>query len=161
MQPPADLGLLAFDYDGVFTDGVIHLMPDGSEVRTAHIRDGYAVVRAVEAGLQLAVISGGRDEAVRMRLQRLGISEVHLGVRDKLEVLNGLREAAGLTWGQVGYCGDDLPDVSAISAAGWSACPADAVEEVRHAVTSVGVCAGGKGFVREVLEEVLRVRGIW
>jgi 3-deoxy-D-manno-octulosonate 8-phosphate phosphatase (KDO 8-P phosphatase) len=161
MHPPVDCALLAFDYDGVFTDGTVLLLPDGSEVRTAHIRDGYAVVRAAEAGVRIAVISGGRDESVRSRMQRLGVTEVHLGVQDKLAVLDQLRQDAGLEWDQVGYCGDDVPDVSALAAAGWSACPADAVPEVQAVVNEIGSQPGGKGFVREVLESLLRSRGIW
>jgi len=153
--------LVAFDYDGVFTDGVVYLLPDGSEVRTSHIRDGYAVVRAVQAGLTLAVISGGKDPAVRTRLERLGVAHVFLGVENKLEVLDALRREAGLEWSAVGYCGDDLPDREALAAAGWSACPADAAPEIQAVVAEVAEQAGGRGFVREVLESLLRARGIW
>jgi len=161
LNPPADLALVAFDYDGVFTDGTIYLLPDGTEVRTAHIRDGYAVVRAVQAGIRIVVISGGKEAAVRTRLERLGVKEVYLGVENKLEVLDRLRCEAGLPWQAVGYCGDDVPDVAALRLAGWSACPPEAVQEVQAAVTERGTLPGGRGFVREVLESLMRARGIW
>jgi 3-deoxy-D-manno-octulosonate 8-phosphate phosphatase (KDO 8-P phosphatase) len=161
MKPPVDVVLFAFDYDGVFTDGRIWLLPGGIEARSAHIRDGYAVVRAIEAGLHIAVISGGKDEEVRLRLQRLGVQAIHLGVKDKAAVLDQVRSASGLSWSQVAYFGDDLPDVPAVRLAGWSACPSDAVAEIKESVCVVGKSAGGAGFVREVLEAALQARGIW
>jgi 3-deoxy-D-manno-octulosonate 8-phosphate phosphatase (KDO 8-P phosphatase) len=161
MNPPADLVLFAFDYDGVFTDGRVWLLPGGIEARSAHIRDGYAVVRAIEAGLHVAIISGGSDEGVRDRMLRLGVTAVHLGVKDKAAALDRVRTEAGLSWSQTAYCGDDLPDLPAVQAAGWSSCPADAVEEIKQAVHAVGTAAGGAGYVREVLESALRARGIW
>ena len=80
-----DIKLFAFDYDGVFTNGTVYLMPDGSMARTASARDGFAVQWAVKQGLELAVITGGKEEPVRWRMEGLGVTEVHLGASDKLK----------------------------------------------------------------------------
>ena len=88
-----DIKLFAFDYDGVFTNGTVYLMPDGSMARTASARDGFAVQWAVKQGLELAVITGGKEEPVRWRMEGLGVKEVHLGASDKLAAVRALLSA--------------------------------------------------------------------
>ena len=88
--------LFAFDYDGVFTNGTVYLMPDGSMARTASARDGFAVQWAVKQGLNLAVVSGGKDEPVRWRMEKLGLTEVHLGADDKLAKLQEISKRTGI-----------------------------------------------------------------
>ena len=83
----AHIELFAFDYDGVFTDGIVLLMPDGSEVRQASTRDGFAVQWAVKQGLKLALLTGGNEKSVATRMVKLGVEEVHLGCEDKFESL--------------------------------------------------------------------------
>ena len=153
--------LFAFDYDGVFTNGTVYLMPDGSMARTASARDGFAVQWAVKQGLQLAVITGGREEPVAWRMKGLGVNEVHLGAADKLAALREVAHRLGLDLSEVAYMGDDLPDLKALQAVGLSCCPHDAVPEVREVVDWVVPEGGGQGCVRNLLEQAMKLRGLW
>ena len=157
----AAIKLFAFDYDGVFTNGTVYLMPDGSMARTASARDGFAVQWAVKQGLQLAVITGGREEPVAWRMKGLGVNEVHLGAADKLAALREVAHRLGLDLSEVAYMGDDLPDLKALQAVGLSCCPFDAVPEVREVVDWVVPEGGGQGCVRNLLEQAMKLRGLW
>ena len=153
--------LFAFDYDGVFTNGTVWLMPDGSMARSASARDGFAVQWAVKQGLHLAVVTGGKEEPVKWRMEGLGVKEVHLGAADKLAHLTTIAERMGIGLDQVAYMGDDLPDLLALKAVGLSCCPHDAAPEVREAVDWVVPEAGGQGCVRNLLEQAMKLRGLW
>lgn len=157
----ANIELFAFDYDGVFTDGTVLLMPDGSEVRQASTRDGFAVQWAVKQGLKLALLTGGSEKAVATRMVKLGIEEVHLGCEDKFESLKALCEKLQIPLDKVAYMGDDIPDMLAMREVGLAACPEDAVEEVRNIAQYISPKGGGKGCVRDLLEQAMRLKGIW
>ena len=153
--------LFAFDYDGVFTNGTVYLMPDGSMARTASARDGFAVQWAVKQGPQIAVVSGGKEEPVRWRMEGLGVKEVHLGASDKLKAVTALAQRLNLSLDEVAYMGDDLPDIKALEAVGLSCCPHDAAPEVRDVVDWVVPEGGGQGCVRNLLEQAMKLRGLW
>jgi 3-deoxy-D-manno-octulosonate 8-phosphate phosphatase (KDO 8-P phosphatase) len=157
----ANIELFAFDYDGVFTDGTILLMPDGSEVRQASTRDGLAVQWAVKQGLKLALLTGGSEKAVATRMVKLGIEEVHLGCEDKFESLKALCEKLQIPLDKVAYMGDDFPDIVAMREVGLAACPEDAVEEVRNIAHYISPKRGGKGCVRDLLEQAMRLKRVW
>ncbi|HIK66791.1 MAG TPA: HAD family hydrolase [Flavobacteriales bacterium] len=157
----ANIELFAFDYDGVFTDGTVLLMPDGSEVRQASTRDGFAVQWAVKQGLKLALLTGGSEKAVAARMVKLGIQEVHLRCEDKFESLKALCENLQIPLDKVAYMGDDIPDIIAMREVGLAACPEDAVEEVRNIAQYISPKGGGKGCVRDLLEQAMRLKGIW
>ena len=156
-----DIKLFAFDYDGVFTNGTVYLMPDGSMARTASARDGFAVQWAVKLGVELAVITGGKEEPVRWRTEGLGVMEVHLGASDKLQALTELAKRRGLTLDEIAYMGDDLNDLKALQAVGLSSCPFDAVAEVRDVVDWVVPEGGGQGCVRNLIEQAMKLRELW
>ena len=157
----ANIELFAFDYDGVFTDGTVLLMPDGSEVRQASTRDGFAVQWAVKQGLKLALLTGGSEKAVAARMVKLGVQEVHLRCEDKFESLKALCENLQIPLDKVAYMGDDIPDIIAMREVGLAACPEDAVEEVRNIAQYISPKGGGKGCVRDLLEQAMRLKGIW
>jgi len=157
----ANIELFAFDYDGVFTNGTVLLMPDGSEVRQASTRDGFAVQWAVKQGLKLALLTGGSEKAVAARMVKLGIQEVHLRCEDKFESLKALCENLQIPLDKVAYMGDDIPDIIAMREVGLAACPEDAVEEVRNIAQYISPKGGGKGCVRDLLEQAMRLKGIW
>ena len=157
----ANIELFAFDYDGVFTDGTVLLMPDGSEVRQASTRDGFAVQWAVKQGLKLALLTGGSEKAVAARMVKLGIQEVHLRCEDKFESLKALCKNLQIPLDKVAYMGDDIPDIIAMREVGLAACPEDAVEEVRNIAQYISPKGGGKGCVRDLLEQAMRLKGIW
>ena len=156
-----EIELFVFDYDGVFTDGIVLLMEDGSNVRTANTRDGFAVQWAVKQGLNVAILTGGKEKAVEDRMRLLGVEEVHMGCHDKLQSLKDLCSKLNISLGRVLYMGDDMPDFPAMKVAGLPVCPNDActdILEISNYISSVG---GGNGCVRDVLEQAMRLRGIW
>lgn len=156
-------GIRAFvlDVDGVLTDGMLMLLDDGQMCRRMNIKDGYAIQLAVKKGYHVLVISGGSSDAVKMRLQKLGVEEVHMQVTDKQELLKRYITANGFTQDQVLYMGDDIPDLSPMKLAGLPCCPADAVPEIRELSVYISHLNGGHGCVRDVIEKVLKLNGHW
>jgi len=156
-----DIRAFVFDVDGVFTDGSVQITTAGELLRTMSIRDGYAVKQAVEAGYAVCVITGGDHVGVKLRLQGLGVKEVHLGVKDKIAVLKRFLEKQNLQRHQVAYMGDDLPDLEAMKLAGLTSCPQNAVPEIKAISSYVSHRDGGKGCVRDLVEQVMRVQQKW
>ena len=150
-----------FDVDGVFTDGTVQVTTAGDQLRTMIVRDGYAVKLAVEHGYEICVITGGNHEGVRHRLRGLGVSEVHLGVEDKLTVLQKFFQEHNLNKEEVAYMGDDLPDFEAMQLAGLVSCPQDAVPEIKEISQYISHRNGGQGCVRDLIEQVMRVQRKW
>jgi 3-deoxy-D-manno-octulosonate 8-phosphate phosphatase (KDO 8-P phosphatase) len=150
-----------FDVDGVFTDGGITILPDGEMVRTMNTKDGYAVKAALHAGFRVAIISGGTNEAVRLRLQQLGVGDVYLGAHQKGPVMKDYAEKYNIPYSEMLFMGDDIPDIAAMNMARIGCCPNDAVAEVRAAATYISHKDGGKGCVRDVIEQVLKVQEKW
>ena len=157
----AHIKALAFDVDGVFTDGTVQLLPGQEPIRTFHSKDGYAIQVAARQGLQLAVITGGKSETVKERLKTLGIQDVWLGARHKIEAYEEWLAMYDLRDEEVLYMGDDLPDTEVLQRAGLSCCPHDSAPEIRAIVDYISPLDGGKGCVREVIEQVLRAQGKW
>jgi 3-deoxy-D-manno-octulosonate 8-phosphate phosphatase (KDO 8-P phosphatase) len=148
------------DVDGVLTDGSVMVMP-GELIRTMNIRDGYALHEAVKAGYRVVIISGGKSESVRTRLNNLGIADVFLGVNNKVETLMEIMEKYKLRPEQVLYMGDDLPDIEVMKLCGVPTCPQDAAFEIRELAVYVSDKSGGKGCVRDVLEQTMRLHNKW
>ncbi len=153
--------LFALDVDGVLTDGSLLLLNDGQMMRRMNIKDGYALQLAVKNGYHVLVISGGSSEAVKMRLEKLGVKNVHMGVLNKKEVLAAYMEQHNLQPHQVLYMGDDMPDISVMQMAGLPCCPADAVAEIKDLSGYISPVKGGEGCVRDVIEKVLKLNAHW
>lgn len=151
----------AFDVDGVFTDGTIIIHPSGELLRTSNTRDGFAVHRAVKLGFPVAIITGGKSQSVEQRFAELGVTDIYLGATDKVDALNDFRFKYGLELSEILYMGDDLPDYSAMQLVGFPTCPADAAPEIVAISVYISTFAGGKGCVRDVIEQVLRLKGQW
>ncbi len=149
------------DVDGVLTDGRVYLLENGRQARAMHVRDGYALQLAVKKGYPVAVISGAEEAAVRERLERLGLTEIHLGILDKAAVLTTLMSRYGLKPEEVLFMGDDMPDIAALALAGLKACPADAVPEIREMANYISPVSGGQGCVRDVIEKILKLNDHW
>lgn len=152
---------VCLDYDGVFTDAIIYLFSDGELARTANVKDGYAVQYADKKGLRMAIITGGTQEAVRTRFEGLGVHEVYLGSKNKMEVLNAFCEKHSVDPEHILYMGDDIPDIPVLKHVGLATCPADAAPEVKAVCAYVSPYGGGKGCVRDILEQVLKAKGQW
>jgi 3-deoxy-D-manno-octulosonate 8-phosphate phosphatase (KDO 8-P phosphatase) len=154
----ASLKLLVFDVDGVFTDGSILLLENGDQVRTFNIKDGFMVQQAIKKGLHLAVITGARSQAVKGRLEYLGIKDIYLGVQDKLDAYNELLAIHHYAQSEVLFMGDDMPDYDIMKRTGIPVCPADAVPEIREISRYISPFSGGKGCVRDIVGQVLRAK---
>lgn len=150
-----------FDIDGVLTNGNILIMPDGDLLRTMNIKDGYAMKLAVEKGYHVVIISGGFSEGSRIRLKRLGIEDIFLSVSDKKSVFLDVIKKYKLKKEEVLYMGDDMPDLEVMRLAGVSTCPADAVHQIKSISNYMSEKKGGKGCVRDVIEQVLSLHGKW
>lgn len=150
-----------FDVDGVFTDGSLHITTQGEMHRVMNVKDGYAVRAALDAGYQVCIISGGTDEGVRKRLQSLGVQDVYLGAHNKTKFLNEYCEAKGVALASILYMGDDIPDYPVLKKVGLATCPQDAVPEIKEISHYISHKKGGKGCVRDVIEQVLKVQGKW
>lgn len=150
-----------FDVDGVLTDGGVWVMEDGQQVRRMSTRDGFALQLAVKMGYKVAVISGGTAPAVRLRLNKLGITEVHMGIEDKLSVLEGYLSGHGLDPETVLYMGDDIPDYRPMEAVGLPCCPSDAATEILRLSRYISPARGGEGCARDVIEKVLKLNDHW
>jgi len=157
----ADITTFIFDVDGVLTDGTITVTTDGEMLRTMNIKDGFALKTAVDAGFNLCIISGGSNEGVRKRLAGLGIKDIFLGAHNKIEQLNAYLSKHNITKSQVLYMGDDIPDYPVMKLVGLPCCPQDAVQEIKAVSKYISHKNGGKGAVRDVIEQVLKVQDKW
>ena len=149
------------DVDGVLTDGMVTTLPDGEQVRRMNIKDGYALQHAVKKGYHISIISGGTSESVRKRLNTLGITEVNLACKNKIEVFEKLKEKFGLKKEEILYMGDDIPDYKVMQNVGFAACPNDAAEEIKSISDYISSKKGGEGCVRDLIEQVLKLQGNW
>ena len=157
----AEITTFIFDVDGVLTDGSITVTTEGEMLRTMSIKDGFALKTAVDAGFNVCIISGGSNEGVRKRLAGLGIKDIYLGVHNKIEQLNAYLENNTIQKSQTLYMGDDIPDYPVMKLVGLPCCPQDAVAEIKGISNYVSHKGGGKGAVRDVIEQVLKVQNKW
>lgn len=152
---------LAFDVDGVLSADVIPLHPSGEPMRTVNIKDGYAIQLAVKKGLHIAIITGGRTDAVRQRFAGLGITDLYLGSAVKIHDYRDFRDKYELADDEILYMGDDIPDIEVMRACGLPCCPKDAAPEAKAAARYISPANGGYGCGRDVIEQVLKVQGKW
>jgi 3-deoxy-D-manno-octulosonate 8-phosphate phosphatase (KDO 8-P phosphatase) len=150
----------AFDVDGVFSHNVL-VHPSGELLRTMNLKDGYAVQYAIKKGYPVAIITGGNSEALRLRFESLGISDIYLKSQNKLDDFSDFLARHQLKPEAILYMGDDLPDYDIMKRAGVPTSPADAVEEIKALSVYVSHKTGGEGCVRDVIEQVLRVQEKW
>lgn len=150
-----------FDVDGVLTDGSVTIFPNGELIRTMNTRDGYALKTAVDLGYRVCIISGGTNEAVKSRLKGLGIQDIYLGAHDKIEQLNELLDMYEIELDEILYMGDDIPDYPVMKMVGLPTCPKDAAPEIRDISSYISQNKGGKGCVRDVIEQVMKVQDKW
>ena len=150
-----------FDVDGVLTDGTIQVLENGDMIRNMNIKDGYALKTAVDAGYNVCIISGGSSEGVRIRLKRLGLTDVYLGAHNKIHQFEELINKYNLKTDEILYMGDDIPDYPVMKLVGLACSPRDAASEIQSISHYISQKKGGKGCVRDVIEQVLKVQGKW
>jgi 3-deoxy-D-manno-octulosonate 8-phosphate phosphatase (KDO 8-P phosphatase) len=150
-----------FDVDGVLTDGTLFVFDNGQFVRRMHIRDGFALQLAVKKGYRVAIISGGASDAVTDRLNRLGVKDVFMQVSDKKSRLTEYVQQHKLSWNEVLFMGDDIPDYEVLEQVGMPCSPADAAIEIKEVSKYISSVPGGMGCVRDVIEKVLKLNDHW
>lgn len=155
----ADIRLVAFDVDGVFTDGRFYLSDNGVESKAFNTQDGFGIRRLIKADIAVAVISGRKSGAVERRMTELGVPHVVQGCADKVAALDGIIEALGITANECAYVGDDIPDLPLLKHVGVPIAVANAVEQVRAFCDHTTTASGGFAAVREVCELVLSAQG--
>lgn len=149
------------DYDGVLTNGTVILQADGEALRTANVKDGYALQLAVKMGYNVAIISGGNSASMNKRFEALKIKDFYLGVENKLMVFQNYLKEKGIEANDVLYMGDDIPDYKTMKKVGIACCPADASPEIKSISHYISDKPGGKGCVRDVIEQTLKIQGKW
>ena len=152
---------VVFDVDGVLSCDVIPLHPNGDPMRTVNIKDGYALQLAVKKGYQVAIITGGYTEAVRIRFSRLGITHIYMKSAVKLNDYQDFLEKTGLQPEEVMYAGDDIPDYEVMKLVGLPVAPADAAPEIKRIAKYISHKNGGHGVARDVIEQTMKAQGNW
>src|SRR5216684_1286090 len=156
-----DIRVIVSDVDGVWTDGRIIYAGDRSEVKEFNVRDGLGAKLAQRAGITIVLLTSRTSPALERRAKELGITELHQGAANKLTVCEEILQTLSVSFEQILYAGDDLPDLAPMLRAGLSAAPADASPEVLRAATWKLHARGGQGAFRELVERLLRERGEW
>lgn len=151
----------AFDVDGVFTDGSLLVDNDGHFLRIYNAKDGYAVCQAVQNGYHMAIITGGAAASIEHRFKGLGVQDIFLLSEDKIHDFETFCTRRNISADEVLFVGDDIPDIGVMKACGVACCPADAVAEVKNAAEYISDTCGGKGCVRDVIEQVMKIHGKW
>ncbi len=161
MAKASDIRLIVSDVDGVWTDGKIIYIGEQREVKEFNVRDGLAAKLAQKAGITIALVTSRHSPALERRARELGITELHQGGANKLHETERLAQKLAISFDQILYVGDDLPDLAPMTRAAISAAPSDAAPEVLAVATWKLSTRGGHGAFRELVERLLRERGDW
>ena len=144
--------MLVMDVDGTLTDGKIYMSANGELMKAFNIKDGYAIARLCEYGIEPVIITGRSSEIVTQRCKELGIEELHQGIENKSYTLRDICQKYNILLSQVAYIGDDLNDLPCMNICGFSACPSDAMTKVKDKADYVCEAKGGDGAVREFID---------
>ena len=150
-----------FDVDGVLSKDVIPLHPNGDPMRTVNIKDGYALQLAVKKGYQVAIITGGYTDSVKMRFERLGVKYIYMRSSVKMKDYTDFMNRTGLKPEEVLYAGDDIPDYEVMKLVGLPVAPADAASEIKDISLYISSKNGGEGIARDVIEQTMKTQGTW
>lgn len=150
-----------FDVDGVLSRDVVSLHPNGDPMRTVNIKDGYAMQLAVKLGYQVAIITGGYTDSVRIRFERLGVQHIYMRSAVKINDYQDFLNKTGLKPEEVMYAGDDIPDYEVMRLVGLPVAPADAAPEIKSIAKYISHKNGGDGIARDVIEQTLKAQGRW
>ena len=156
-----DITTFIFDVDGVLTNGDIIVTTEGEQYRTMNTKDGYAISTALKEGFKICIISGGSNEGVRSRLEKLGVKDIFLGTHEKVSFLEDYIAKNNLSTNELMYVGDDLPDYQVMQLVALPCCPQDAIPEIKAISKYISHKNGGRGVVRDVIEQVMKAQGKW
>lgn len=151
--------LVAFDVDGVMTDGSLTFDENGVEYKTYNAKDGQGIELLHKAGIIPAIITKRNNGTVTHRAKVLGVTELYIGQKHKLDALEELIKKYSISYDEIAYMGDDVPDVCVLKLVGLPCCPADAVDEVKDNSKFISTKGGGEGAVRELTDFILKTQG--
>ena len=155
LEKAGKIRMLLLDVDGVMTNGQVLLTPDGEELKHFSIHDGFGIVCAMKAGIRIGIISGRSSPSLKRRCDELNIEDLYMDTMDKLPVLNRIMEKYGLSYEQIAYIGDDVPDLPVLQRVGLSVAPQNAHHHVKTRVDLLLTKSGGEGAVRELTDILL------
>ena len=155
IQKAQKIKMLLLDVDGVMTNGQVLLLPNGDEIKAFSIADGFGIVSAMKLGIRIGIVSGRSSTSLQQRCEELHISDLYMNVADKAEVLREIANRYQLSYENIAYMGDDIPDLPVLETVGLSAAPQSAHHEVKQRVHLVVQKKGGEGAVREFIEFLL------
>lgn len=150
-----------FDVDGVLSTDCIPLSVEGEPMRMVNIKDGYAIHQAVSLGYGVAIITGGDTKAVYKRFERLGVKNIYMKSRIKINDFNDYLQKTGYELDEIVYIGDDIPDYPVMKLVGLPVAPADAAPEIKSIAKYISHKRGGEGVARDVIEQVLKAQNNW
>ncbi len=150
-----------FDMDGVLTDGRLLIDAHNNWLRRMNIHDGYAIQLAIKENFKVIVISGSDAPNISDRLNKLGVGDVFMNVKNKEKFIRDLATEMQIALNEILYMGDDIPDYFCMKIAGVGACPADAVREIKEIASYISPYNGGAGCARDVIEKVLKLNHKW
>lgn len=160
IEKAKNIKILAFDVDGVMTDGSVTYDENGVEYKTFNVKDGHGIVRANKSGFITAIITARKNGTVQHRAENLNITEIYQGQKYKLPALDEILAKYELGYENVAYMGDDIPDICILEKVGLASCPKDAVKEVLEKCNFISSQNGGRGAVRELCDFILDSQGI-
>lgn len=152
---------VVFDIDGVLSPALVPMGDDGIPRRMANLKDGYAMVQAIRHGIKIAIISGADQAGMKIRMEKIGVTDFFFGNLDKLPILKQWMLDNGLSPEEVAYVGDDVPDVAPMRYVGLPVTPADGSTDTKLVALYTTDAIGGHGVARELLEEIMRAQQIW
>ena len=152
---------IIFDVDGVLSRQTITLSSAGEPLRTVNIKDGYAIQLAQKKGVRIVILTGGNSHAIQVRYENLGVEDIFMGCSVKIKTYEEFKQKYSITDEEIIYVGDDIPDYEIMRRCGCPCCPADACSDLKEISTYISACNGGDGVGRDVVEQVLRAKGLW
>src|SRR5574344_1813295 len=153
-----NIKMIAFDCDGVLTDGSLTFDENGIEYKTFNAKDGQGIVMTIKAGIPTALITARKNGTVAYRAKNLGITKLFEGIKNKEKALIELCEEYNILPEEIAYMGDDLPDICVLEKVGLACCPNDAIDDVKNICNFVSTKNGGKGAIRELTDFILKAQ---
>ncbi|MBO5539313.1 MAG: HAD-IIIA family hydrolase [Prevotella sp.] len=150
-----------FDIDGVLSASTVLMNNDGQPIRTINIKDGYAIQLAQKMGIRIAIMTGGRNEDIKLRYEYLGVEDIYLKCSIKIKTYEEFIAKYGLDDSEIIYVGDDIPDYEIMKRVGCPCCPGDACPEIKSICLYISNLNGGHGCGRDILEQVMKAQGKW
>lgn len=151
-EKASKIKMAVFDVDGVMTDGSITYDENGVEYKTFNAKDGQGIVMITKAGIITAIITARENGTVKHRFENLGMTKLFMGQKNKIIALKQLIKEYNISYSEVAYMGDDLPDLCVLKEVGLACCPNDAIKEVKEVCNFISSKNGGRGAVRELTD---------